>query len=73
MLKYFPRIAFSTWQFSISLYCIFHIVFKLNIKFEAKYDIYTIKTQIVLHQSLHYSQIFNFILNHDYKFKTIIV
>jgi hypothetical protein len=32
-----------------------------------------IKTQFVLHQALHYSQICNFILNHDYKFKTIIV
>jgi hypothetical protein len=31
-----------------------------------------IKTQIVLHQALHYSQIYNFTLNHDYKFKTII-
>jgi hypothetical protein len=26
-----------------------------------------------LHQALHYSQIYNFTLNHDYKFKTIIV
>ncbi len=32
-----------------------------------------IKTQIVLHQALHYSQICNFTLNHEYKFKTIIV
>jgi hypothetical protein len=32
-----------------------------------------IKTQFVLHQSLHYNQIYNFTLNHDYKFKTIIV
>jgi hypothetical protein len=24
-----------------------------------------IKTQIFLHQTLHYSQIYNFILNHD--------
>jgi hypothetical protein len=29
------------------------------------------KTQLFLHQALHYSQIYNFILNHDYKFKTI--
>jgi hypothetical protein len=35
------------------------------------YDI--IKTQFVLHQALHYSQIYNFTLNHDYKFKTIIM
>jgi hypothetical protein len=27
----------------------------------------------ILHQALHYSQIYNFTLNHDYKFKTIIV
>jgi len=32
-----------------------------------------IKTQIFLHQALHYSQIYNFTLNHDYKFKTIIM
>jgi len=32
-----------------------------------------IETKIVLHQGLHYSQIRNFTLNHDYKFKTIIV
>jgi len=32
-----------------------------------------IKTQFFLHQGLHYSQIYNYILNHDYKFKTIIV
>jgi hypothetical protein len=32
-----------------------------------------IKTQFVFHQALHYSQIYNFILNHDYKFKIIIV
>jgi hypothetical protein len=31
-----------------------------------------IKTQFILHQALHYSQIYNFILNHDYKFKVII-
>jgi hypothetical protein len=37
--KSFPRIAFFTWQFFIGLYYIFHIVFKLNIKFEAKYDV----------------------------------
>jgi hypothetical protein len=31
-----------------------------------------IKTQFFfLHQALHYSQIYNFTLNHDYKFKTI--
>jgi len=32
-----------------------------------------IKTQFVLHQALHYSQIYNFTLNHDYKFKIIIM
>jgi hypothetical protein len=32
-----------------------------------------IKTQCFLHQALHYNQIYNFTLNHDYKFKTIIV
>jgi hypothetical protein len=32
-----------------------------------------IKTQIFLHQALHYSQIYNSTLNHDYKFKTIIM
>jgi hypothetical protein len=38
-LKSFPRITFSIWKFFIGLYYIFHIVFKVNIKFEAKYDI----------------------------------
>jgi hypothetical protein len=32
-----------------------------------------IKIQIFLHQALYYNQIYNFTLNHDYKFKTIIV
>jgi len=32
-----------------------------------------VKSQSVLHQALHYSQIYNFTLSHDYKFKTIIV
>jgi hypothetical protein len=32
-----------------------------------------IKIQFFLHQTLHYSQIYNFILNHDYKFKTMIM
>jgi hypothetical protein len=32
-----------------------------------------IKTQIFLRQALHYNQIYNFTLNYDYKFKTIIV
>jgi hypothetical protein len=32
-----------------------------------------IKTQFFLHQDLHYSQIYNFTLNHDYKFKIIIM
>jgi hypothetical protein len=31
-----------------------------------------LKTQFFLHQALHYSQIYNFTLNHDYKFKIII-
>jgi len=29
-----------------------------------------IKTSSFLHQALHYSQMYNFTLNHDYKFKT---
>jgi len=32
-----------------------------------------IKNQNFLHQALHYSQIYNFTLNHDYKFKIIIM
>jgi hypothetical protein len=32
-----------------------------------------IKTQFVLHQALDYSQIYNLTLDHDYKFKIIIV
>jgi hypothetical protein len=32
-----------------------------------------IKVFFFLHQTLHCNQIYNFILNHDYKFKTIIV
>jgi hypothetical protein len=32
-----------------------------------------INIQKKLHQTLHHSQIYNFTLNHDYKFKTIIV
>jgi hypothetical protein len=32
-----------------------------------------IKIQIFLHQTLHYNQIHNFTVNHDYKFKTILV
>jgi hypothetical protein len=32
-----------------------------------------IKIQIFLHQALDYSQIYNFILDHDYKFKIIVV
>jgi hypothetical protein len=32
-----------------------------------------IKTQFFLHLDLHYSHIYNFTLNYDYKFKTIIV
>jgi Zn-dependent protease len=32
-----------------------------------------IKTQMFLYQTLYYSQIYNFTLNHDYKFKIIIV
>jgi hypothetical protein len=42
-----------------------------NLKPNITYNI--IKTQIsFLHQALRYSQIYNFTLNHDYKFKTII-
>jgi hypothetical protein len=33
----------------------------------------TIKTQIFLHQALNYNQIYNFIMDHDYKFKVILV
>jgi hypothetical protein len=29
------------------------------------------KTQFLKYQTLHYNQIYNFTLNHDYKFKTI--
>jgi hypothetical protein len=32
-----------------------------------------IKIQFLLHQALHYSQIYDFTLNHGYKFKIIIV
>jgi hypothetical protein len=32
-----------------------------------------IKTQFFLYQALHYSQIYKIILNHDYKFKPIIM
>jgi hypothetical protein len=32
-----------------------------------------IKTLFFWHQALHFSQIYNSTLNHDYKFKTIIV
>jgi hypothetical protein len=32
-----------------------------------------IKIQNVLHQTFYYSQSYNFTLNHDYKFNTIIV
>jgi len=32
-----------------------------------------IKTQVFLHQGLGYTQIYNFTLDHDYKFKIIIV
>jgi hypothetical protein len=42
-----------------------------NLRSNMTYNI--IKTQFVLHQALHYSQIYNFILNHDYKFKTMIM
>jgi len=42
-----------------------------NLKPNITYNM--IKTQIVLHQALHYNQIYNFTLKHDYKFKTIIM
>jgi len=32
-----------------------------------------VKTQFFLHQALDYNQIYNFTLDHDYKFKIIIV
>jgi len=62
--------------------CIFHIVvlywFILhfsrnffnwisNLKPDMTYKM--IKTLMFLHQTLHYNQIYNFTLNHDYKFK----
>jgi hypothetical protein len=50
-----------------------HILKKLNIKFEAKYNIQCDMNSSFFSQALHYSQIYNFTLNHDYKFKTIIV
>ncbi len=70
-LKSFPRTAFFTWQIFIGLYYIFHIIWISNLKPNMTYIM--IKIQFSLHQALHYSQIYNFTLNHDYKFKTIIV
>jgi hypothetical protein len=32
-----------------------------------------LKTQLFLHATLDYNQVYNFILNHNYKFKTIIL
>jgi hypothetical protein len=70
-LKSFPRIAFSMWQFFIGSYCIFHTFSNWisNLKPNMTYNM--IKIQLFLHQAFHYSQIYNFILNHDYKLKTI--
>jgi hypothetical protein len=42
-----------------------------NLKPNMTYNM--IKIQIFLHQALHYNQIHNFTLNHDYKLKTIIM
>jgi hypothetical protein len=42
-----------------------------NLKPNMTYNM--IKIQIVLHWTLHYSQIYNFTLKHDYKFKTRIM
>jgi hypothetical protein len=42
-----------------------------NLKPNMTYNM--IKIQILLHQALDYSQIYNFTLDHDYKFKIIIV
>jgi hypothetical protein len=42
-----------------------------NLKPNMTYNM--IKTQLFLHQILHYSKIYNFILDHYYKFKIIIV
>jgi hypothetical protein len=42
-----------------------------NLKPNITYNM--IKTEFFLHQTLHSSQIYNYTLNHDYKFKTIIV
>jgi hypothetical protein len=58
--------------------CIFYVAFFLLVytaffKFEAKYDIKQDKISFFLHQTLDYSQIYNFTLKDDYKFKTIIM
>jgi hypothetical protein len=42
-----------------------------NLKPNMTYNM--IKIQMFLHQTLNYSQIYNFTLDHDYKFKIIIV
>jgi len=42
-----------------------------NLRPNMTYNI--IKVQFSLHQALDYSQIYNFTLNHDYKFKIIIL
>jgi hypothetical protein len=68
---------FHVWEFSIGLYCIFHIVFQ--IEYQIWNQIWHMTYNMIiyfiyfLHQALHYSQIYNFILNHDYKFKIIIL
>jgi hypothetical protein len=51
----------------------FTLFFKQYIKFEAKYDIQHDKNSIFLHQALDYNLLYNFILNHYYKFKIIVM
>jgi hypothetical protein len=84
--KSFAKTTFSTLQFSIGLHYIFHVVvfywFTLhfshsfsnrisNLKPNMTYNM--IKTQIFLHQALDYSQFHNLTLDHDYKFRIIII
>ncbi len=72
-LNSFPKITFSTWQFSIGLLHFSHNFSKRisNLRPNVTYNM--MKTQMFLHQTLEYSQIYNFTLDHDYKFKIIIM
>ncbi len=51
----------------------FHTIFQIEYQIWAQIWHNMIKTQLFLHQALHYNQIYNFTLKHDYKFKTIIM